>query len=313
MELTFTATDEPTPSDERIDALMPALHAWFLRDGDGARPTYVQAREALHAQMPELAPAYEQMTLGRGDLDARILALYDPPPLLAGCSQAVIDGALVRNYDYHPDRIEATVLKSHITRPVLGMSDCLWGLLDGINDAGLTAALAFGGRATRGPGFGITLVLRYLLETCDTVEQATTTLQRLPVHAAYNVTLADRTHAATVFVGPDRPAATSAPRATNHQEHVDWPEHALQTRSVERRQRLETATEADFLKPPLYTTEYSRGFGTLYTAAYRPTENAVSYRWPQMSWEQSLGAFTPSTRTVRLRERADRHVGAGPG
>ena len=43
------------------------------------------------------------------------------------------------------------------------MSDCLWGLLDGINDAGLAVSLAFGGRATR-EGFGIPLVVRYLLE-----------------------------------------------------------------------------------------------------------------------------------------------------
>ena len=61
--------------------------------------------------MPELVPTWQHMTelAGGGDLAARILALYDPPPLLAGCSQAVIDGTLVRNYDYHPDRIEATV------------------------------------------------------------------------------------------------------------------------------------------------------------------------------------------------------------
>ena len=74
------------------------------------------------------------------------------------------------------------------------MSDCLWGLLDGINDAGLAVALAFGGRQrARADGFGITLVVRYLLETCDTVEQACATLARLPVHAPYNLTLADET------------------------------------------------------------------------------------------------------------------------
>ena len=169
-----------------------------------------------------------------------MLSLYDPPPLLAGCSQAVIDGALVRNYDYHPDRIEGDVFASAITRPVLGMSDCLWGLLDGVNDAGLAVALAFGGRNARGDGFGITLVVRYLLETCETVEQAVATLARLPVHAPYNLTLADaQGDAATVFVGPDRAArVVQPPVATNHQEHVDWPEHAAATRSVERRAAL---------------------------------------------------------------------------
>src|SRR5829696_6661597 len=231
-QLTFTALEEPQPGatfQARFSSLWPALHDWYLRDGDAARPSYAAARQALRTHMPELAPTWEAMTelAGGGDLAARILALYDPPPLPAGCSQAVINGALVRNYDYHPDRVEATIYASALTRPVLGMSDCLWGLLDGINDAGLSVALAFGGREARGEGFGITLIVRYLLETCDTVEQATSALQRLPVHAPYNLTLADENDAATVYVGPDRAARAVTPAiATNHQEHVDWPEHA---------------------------------------------------------------------------------------
>lgn len=301
----------------RFQTLWPALHDWYLRDGDAARPTYAQARRALHLHMPELVPTWETLVelAGGGDVAARVLALYDPPPLLAGCSQAVIDGTLVRNYDYHPDRIEATVYASALTRPVLGMSDCLWGLLDGVNDAGLAVALAFGGRNARGDGFGITLVVRYLLETCETVEQAATTLARLPIHAPYNLTLADaHGGAATVFVGPDRAARAVLPAlATNHQETVDLPDHAAATRSVERHAALCAATTADaLLKPPLYASEFARGFGTLYTAVYRPADRAVTYRWPDASWEQSLAAFTPGTRTVRLRERADLHVDAGP-
>ena len=315
-KLTFTAISEETPGKARIEALLPALQAWYLRDGDAARPSYIAARRALHEHMPELVGTWEAMTelAGGGDLAARVLSLYDPPPLLAGCSQAVIDGTLVRNYDYHPDRIEGTVFASAITRSVLGMSDCLWGLLDGVNDAGLAVALAFGGRTTRGDGFGITLIVRYLLETCDTVAQAIETLGRLPVHAPYNLTLADPHDAATVYVGPDRAARAVRPAiATNHQEHVDWPEHAEATRSVERRDALCALTSEDaFLEPPLFATEYGRGFGTLYTAAYQPRERAVTYRWPDASWEQSLAAFTPGSRTVRLRQRADRHVGAGP-
>jgi predicted choloylglycine hydrolase len=317
--LTFTAIEEPRPGpafQSRFAAVWPALSDWYLRDGDAARPSYAAARRALHAHMPELVPTWQAITelAGGGDLAARVLSLYDPPPLLAGCSQAVIDGALVRNYDYHPDRIEATVYASRLTRPVLGMSDCLWGLLDGINDAGLAVALAFGGRQARGDGFGITIIVRYLLETCDTVEQATTTLERLPVHAPYNLTLADERSAATVYVGPDRAPRTVLPAvATNHQERVDWPEHASATRSVERHAALCSLADAEaFLAPPLYATDYSRGFGTLYTASYRPADRAVSYRWPGTSWSQSLAAFTPGALTVRLRERADRHIGTGP-
>ncbi|WP_037500451.1 C45 family autoproteolytic acyltransferase/hydolase [Solirubrobacter soli] len=307
--LTFTAVEDEFAA--RWARLWPALHDWYLRDGDAARPSYLEARHALRAHMPELAGFWETWSAGMGDLEARALSLYDPPPLLAGCSQAVVGGELIRNYDYDPARIEGTIARTTITRPVLGMSDCVWGLLDGINDAGLAVALAFGGRNAHGRGFGITIVVRYLLETCDTVEQAVATLARLPIHAPYNLTLADRAHAATVFVGPDRPArAVQPPIATNHQEHVDWPEHAAQTHSVERRDAL--LADPDFLAAPLYATNFARGFGTLYTAVYRPAASTVTYRWPGVSWDHALHAFTPGALTVRLSEGADRHVGARP-
>ena len=38
------------------------------------------------------------------------------------------------------------------------MSDCLWGLLDGMNDDGLGVSLTFGGRRVLGDGFGIPIV-----------------------------------------------------------------------------------------------------------------------------------------------------------
>jgi predicted choloylglycine hydrolase len=72
------------------------------------------------------------------------------------------------------------------------MSDCLWGLLDGINDAGLAVSVTFGGRAVSGDGFAIPLVLRYVLEVCDSVQDACEILARVPVHASQNVTLFDR-------------------------------------------------------------------------------------------------------------------------
>ena len=35
-----------------------------------------------------------------------------------------------------------------------------------------------------------------------------------------------------------------------------------------------------FLEPPLHSDAYELGFGTLYTAVYRPAELAIEYRWP---------------------------------
>ena len=55
-----------------------------------------------------------------------------------------------------------------------------------------------------------------------------------------------------------------------------------------------------FLEPPLRSTAYGAGFGTLYTAAYRPLTGTVEYRWPEVRWRQSFDAFEPGARTVRL-------------
>jgi predicted choloylglycine hydrolase len=56
------------------------------------------------------------------------------------------------NYDYGLDLFERVVYSSAFTgRRVLGTSDCLWGLLDGMNDAGLGVSLAFGGRPGSSP------------------------------------------------------------------------------------------------------------------------------------------------------------------
>lgn len=37
---------------------------------------------------------------------------------------------------------------------------------------------------------------------------------------------------------------------------------------------------ASFLLPPLLSTSYSEGFGTVYTACYRPAAGALTLLWP---------------------------------
>jgi predicted choloylglycine hydrolase len=161
-------------------------------------------------------------------------------------------------------------------------------------------SLAFGGRRDSGPGFGIPLVVRYLLEVADTVTEATALLARLPVNMTYNLTLLDRHGAsATAFVAPGlAPEITQLAAATNHRGTVpDWPEHATAFRSVDRQRSLldllatepepETLVRA-FGQPPLYNTDYSAGFGTIYTAAYRPDLGVVDYLWPDSTWRRGF-------------------------
>jgi len=316
--LEFHAVAEPQPGPRlraRLEATWPAYRSWYLRDGDAARPSYPVVREALRTHMPELVPTWERIVAlaGGGDLAARMLSLYDPPPLVTGCSQAVFGGTLVRNYDFDPALLEGVIALTELTgRRVIGMSDCLWGLLDGVNDAGLAMSLAFGGRRATGPGFAMPLVVRYLLELCETTDEAVSTLARLPVQASYNLTMVDRSgEAVTAHVAPDRPMAVGqALVATNHQHIVEWPEHAEAVRSQEREQHILELLAEDglaedgfverFLAPPLYSTDYDDGFGTLYTAVYRPADRSVDFCWPGVRWRQSCTAFEEGIRAVRL-------------
>jgi predicted choloylglycine hydrolase len=307
--MTFYPINEAVPGPRwraLFEATWPGYRAWYLQEGESARPELRVASEQLERHMPELVPTWQRLVqLVDGDpTAARMLTMWNPPRFLPGCSQAALVGEsplLVRNYDYLPDLCERVIYTSAFTgRRVIGTSDCLWGLLDGMNDAGLAASLTFGGGRGTGPGFGIPLVMRYLLEVAGDVTEAISVLRRLPVTMTYNVTLLDAAGtAATVYLAPDAPAeVTAQPVATNHRgTRPDHPEHARRYRSVERQRLLLELLDADptpaelraaFLRPPLHNVEYAQGFGTIYTAAYRPAEGVVDYVWRGSSWRRTF-------------------------
>jgi predicted choloylglycine hydrolase len=224
---------------------------------------------------------------------------------------------MVRNYDYAPSAFDALLLHSRWQgRAMMGTSDGLWGLVDGVNDAGLALSLTFGGRRVVGNGFGVPLILRYVLQTCRSAEEAGEALARIPCHMSYNVTALDRKRRfLTAYLAPDRPAVmTHAAVATNHQERVEWDGHARFTATVEREryllQRLTLHREpkekfiAAFLRPPLYSTAFAHGFGTLYTAVYEPRRRAMRLCWPGVSWSLHLDSFGEGLREVRYPDAA---------
>jgi predicted choloylglycine hydrolase len=322
MDLLFEAFDEdqPGPKWRRIfDRHWHAYSRWFVRDGIRARPTYLASLRALKAHMPELIPAYEAIVeaAGDGDLEARFLSMWCPPIYVGGCSQAIVTAptpALIRNYDFSPRLLEGTWHASRFNgKRVVAVIDCLWGVLDGVNEDGLAVSLSFGGRTAAGPGFGIPLVLRYVLEFASTAAEAIVMLKRIPVHMSYSVAVLDRQgRHATVYVNPDQPAEVSERRiSTNHQHQVEWARHAATTRSVEREKALEKALAvtqsvetvlAGFLRPPVYQTSYGKGYGTLYTAFYQPQEAAVDLIWPGVRWHQSCSEFHEEVRTIRFHD-----------
>jgi len=299
MVVQFTCVEENNPGEKWLalfNKTWPFYQQWFLSEELGARKGYLSSFDRLQHYMPELIPIYIQLTqlVGGGDIESRFLTMYCPPPYMSGCSQMYWgkgEPFIIRNYDYNPKLIEGVLLKTNWLKPVIGMSDCNWGLLDGMNADGLSASLAFGGKKVSGEGFGIPLIIRYLLETTSNVAQAIAQLKLIPVHMPYNITLADSTgNFATVFVAPDKePVITNSPSATNHQSVVEWQDYARLTGTVERLNLLESVqlntfeTEQSivekFLSPPLFSSNYNRNFGTLYTSQYYLNQKKVCLYW----------------------------------
>ena len=318
----FRAIEEDRPGPRwkaLFDPAWPFYRAWFLRSGAVARPSFLACRRAMRTHMPELVPTWERLVelAGGGDLEARFLSLWCPPPYIVGCSQAVwidpkcsLEPMLLRNYDFSPALLEGNWLSTRWAgQRVMAMGDCLWGALDGINESGLAASLSFGGRTVSGDGFGIPLVLRYVLETAGSTASAVAILARIPVHMSYSVTLLDRhSQWATVFLNPDRPVEVTRRKAvTNVQHLVEWPEHARATRSPERLDALQRQLDSGagvpavidaLLREPLYQPAWQRGYGTLYTAAYSPHARQACLHWPGQSWMQRLDAFEEGQRRI---------------
>ncbi|MBP7003589.1 C45 family autoproteolytic acyltransferase/hydolase [Amaricoccus sp.] len=310
----------------------PGWSSW-LGDRAGGPADLDRAVRALRRFMPELVPVWERLVLvaGADARAARFLTFWSPPRYILHCSQAAVvdaDGpALLRNYDLDPALNEGFLYRTAwLGRPVMGMADGLAGLADGVNAAGLAVSLAFGGRPEIGPGFGVPLILRYLLEVCRDTPDAIEAVRRLPCHMSYNLTLIDRAgrHGA-VLLAPDRPAIVTAARhATNHQLGVEWPRHGRDSRTLEREAYLAQAVgdgraDADqlrrrFLAPPLHSRRYGAGFGTIYTALYRPAQGSVEISWPGIEpIRQRLDAFAPGTRRITFTDDRDPREAAPDG
>ncbi|MFF9352099.1 carcinine hydrolase/isopenicillin-N N-acyltransferase family protein [Streptomyces sp. NPDC014734] len=125
----------------------------------------------------------------------------------------------------------------------------------------------------------VPLVLRYLLETCRTVDEAFDRLRTIPIAIPQNVTLVDEHQSLTVYVGPDIPMAEAHDACAANHQHLPVPDE--QERTTRTRARLAAVQAAgvdvpSMLRPPLYQCSYDQWLGTVYTAHYRPVEGRVT-------------------------------------
>jgi hypothetical protein len=104
---------------------------------------------------------------------------------------------------------------------------------------------------------------------------------------------------------------------------VEWDDYAALTRTIERQNTLEAclatpgltrkALIAEFLKAPLYSQQYFRSFGTLYTAAYEVARGSVQIIWPSKQVEASFERFDEQDVDVVLLRPVGRYLVKGSG
>ena len=319
----FDAVSEDIPGPKwrkRWERSWPEYQKWMASQRDYNAPPRAEYEAAMAKYMPEIQPLFRKLVnlAGNGSDAACFLSGWCPPQYLAGCSVAAMSDKtgtkLVRNYDLSPDLNEGLLLRTAMTgMPVMGMVEFLWGLSDGINGAGLAVAIAYGGRPETARGFGITTILRYVLETCETVGDALQVLIRVPSHMAYNVTLADR-HGTTASVelqasGGLRQVWPAV--STNHQSVGNRPANAALSQTYERREHLQKLVAGNFpasrlsdafIELPLFQNNFCANFGTLFTAEYDPRNRSLALRWRSQTWKHTLAHFSEGTRHVVLGE-----------
>lgn len=310
LELTFSSISENKPGEKwknLFETYWPAYKSWIERTPRLHHPNLADSIAALERYMPEFLPTYYRLCelAGNDRTAAQFLTGFQPPAYITGCSQLVLPKnlQLIRNYDYYPLWCEGNLLHTFWNKEVIASGDCLWGVLDGMNNDGLVVSLSFGGKKAVGRGFGIPFILRYVLEFCANVKEAVNVLSRVPSHMAYNIMLLDKTgaHKLVQMAPNSKPRVNSVTIANNHQGEITWLKHAHFSNTLACEKRLTTLMEEtqgdqeevlkDFLKPPLFKYRYAKGFGTLYTAVYSPEKGSMELIWMDKRLEQSFKDF----------------------
>lgn len=295
----FSSEDRPAAKWlSYFDLVRAGYKKWYCEGDYLGRPSVDECRYALQRYMPEFEQIWSHLiSLGKADEDeAKMLSLYCPSAYKRGCAQAAwtrYSPMLIRNYDFYPSFFEGRVLKNKwFDTEVIYTADSLWGALDGMNQYGLCASLAYGGSSQIGEGFGVTLVLRYVLDFCKTTQEAIEVFKKIPVNMSYNITLLDKwNHVVTLELSPQTmPTVTRRPFAVNQQGSFDLSNYSLFSNSEERMQTLKDilfdpmvsieSFAAAFSYAPLFSLDYKNGFGTLYTSIYNPYLKACEHRIP---------------------------------
>jgi hypothetical protein len=202
------------------------------------------------------------------------------------------NGVYGRNYDFKPRYYGArfAIVQAGGSHASIGASELLTGRLDGMNQHGLTIGLHRVRKSPRFPGLSSVLIVRIVLDQCETTPQAIALLQRLPHAMQYNYSLLDAGGvAAVVEAVPGCVAVRTGGwlACTNHfQSALLRPLNRRAGHSQDRLPPLEAWAARGLRAEPLFTAlnrstspafhhGYLRGAGTLHTIVGEPAKKRL--------------------------------------
>ncbi|WP_371017879.1 C45 family autoproteolytic acyltransferase/hydolase [Pseudalkalibacillus sp. JSM 102089] len=210
---------------------------------------------------------------------------YDLPILEGlGCTAVMTNHGYVRNYDFGPAFYDGRLILRQPEESYATCGHSLFGigLHDGMNEHGLTAGLHFVSTRFHQKGLMAGIVVRMVLDTCRTIEDAISLLKVLPHADEYNYSLTDASgKSAIVEIGPfgSEVRCGETLYCTNHFQVSNKPqttENSLQRLAyLEKHPNVEVSEWFDeFRNPasPLFFREYENLFGTLHTVMMNPKE-----------------------------------------
>ena len=245
-----------------------------------------EVRVTLQAFAPHLLEELYGIAKALGLSPDKALSLfsgYDLPILDGlGCTALMADEGYVRNYDFGPEFYDGRLVlrQPKEANATCGHSLFGIGLHDGMNERGLTAGLHFVSTRYHEKGFMAGLIVRIVLDQCNTVHEAITLLSTLPHADEYNYSLTDATgHSAIVEAGPFKTTVLEREKlfCTNHFQRTTGQQAS--DSSLNRLNYLEAHEVTDltgwfdeFRDPasPLFFHDYENLFGTLHTIMIEP-------------------------------------------
>lgn len=197
------------------------VSSYYSEEGSKDRIDFaIKCQQLAKKHCPELLEELEGIADGGGFDYEHLVSSELAAGLRSNCTLLAVSGKCTKNghplfarsMDWFPDTLKFSAV--FVTKPAgrlssLGFSETFLGRLGGINEAGLAIGEASTCWENLKPGIINGIAIRWVLDTCKTVDDAVSFLQRIPYIMGNNYLIADKeSNFALVEANPTKTIAT---------------------------------------------------------------------------------------------------------